>query len=157
MFFESGEVDNKEADSVSSAILTITKEYTRDFKETNINIVKSIIRLTLAICGFHVARSTEFPPWATPEVVEMFARKISDKKVCLHCKEALTEICVVTDPVKIVLAVFSSLKAIRSPISHEESLRWFQSLMNDFGINAIGTGIKSIAPCLLEVRDLGWN
>jgi hypothetical protein len=154
-FIESGQVDESCEDVVrnSSSILLVVKEHTRAFIETNVNIMKAIIHLLLAVCEYHESKELCLSDWAVRDATGAAVQKISDRKLSASCKNLLSTLCIVSSPATVLLTGKSTLKEVRSPIAHEEYLKWCQSFCNDFGAAAIGSSIGELIPWLIEVSD----
>lgn len=152
-FIESGQIDvsGEVIASTTEALLVVVKEYTRGFKDSNVNIMKSILSLFIAVCEYH--ESKEVPPSlvVVKDATDTAVQKISDKKLTLLSKQLLTALCVIAPASEVLTTGFASVKTVKSPIAHEEYLVWCQSFCNDFGAHTIGSSISDMVPFLLEV------
>lgn len=153
---ESGRIEScsSEVQLNSSCLLKVVKEHTRGFKETNVNIMKAIIRLFAALCEYHEAKEIAFPSWATHEGVVLAVHKISDRKLSSRCKDLLTKLCVVSDPSSVLDTLVKQAQSAKSPIVHEESLRWFQGFSEEFGALSVGSNLSSLIPWIIEVNSV---
>lgn len=153
VFIESGHLDESpgDVDQHSSAILVAVREQTRGFKETNVNIMKVIIELFIAVCEYHESKEKILADWAAKEGTAVCIQKISDRKLSGLCKTLLTSLCVVSSPTLVLLSSCDALKEVKSPVAHEEFLKWFQTFCDEFGAASIGSGISKFVPCLLDV------
>ena len=138
--------------SDSSHILVLVKEHTRGFKETNINVSKSIMELFLALCDCHEKMSCPLPTWAGREIAIMACSKISDKKLSPLSKSLLMSACVVQSPHVIMCQSFASMSQVKAPIAQEEFLLWMLAFSKEFGAAAIGPGLKETVLFVSEVR-----
>jgi hypothetical protein len=154
-FIESGKLEEVDQDVGlnTSSVLLIVKEYTRGFKETNINIMKSILLLFVAVCQYHEAKEVVLDESIALQCVDASIQKISDRKLSDTSKAALTSLCVVSPPPSVILTCLISLKTIKSPIAHEEFLKWCQTFFNDFGGFSVISRIGELVPYFLEVRN----
>jgi len=151
-FIESGHlIDSKNVDKDTSSILLVVREQTRGFNETNVNIMKAIIQLFIAVCGFVECKENTLVQWAVRDSAAVCVQKISDRKLSDLCKTLLTALCVVALPSSILLASFETIKSVKSPVAHEEFLKWFQMFCDDFGAATLGPEISEILPYLIEV------
>lgn len=144
------------SDNIEAALLAlmlVVGEHTRSFHETNVNIMKSIIQLFLACCEALQDAEKVLHQWMTAAATGVAVQKISDKKLSSSCKSLLTELCSVAPPHTVLLEAFQDLKSIKSPVAHEEFLRWLRTFCSDFGAFAIGSGLGDLCPPLLEVSD----
>lgn len=138
--------------SDSSHILVLVKEHTRGFKETNINVSKSIMELFLALCDCHEKMSYPLPTWASREMSILACSKISDKKLSPLSKSVLMSACVVQSPHVILGQSFASMSQVKAPVAQEEFLNWMLAFSNEFGAAAIGPGLKETVMFVSEVR-----
>jgi hypothetical protein len=138
----------------SSCILSFVKEHTRGFKETNINVAKSLLELFLALCDYHEKARTPFPQWAAIDGVALSVGKIADKKLSALSKALLSALCTVQAPRSILASVAIEIHKIKAPVAHEEVLRWFNTFCMEFGVASIGPGVHDTIIWLVEVRNL---
>lgn len=130
-----------ERDSLS--ILVVVKEHTRGFKETNMNVARSIIELFLAICDYHERAECPLPRWTIVDGASLAVEKISDRKLSALAKALLLSLCVV-HPLHVVLATaYKSAGKLKAPSAHEEFLVWMKSFCNEFGAASIGPGMNN--------------
>ena len=145
------DVEQDAIESVTSAILVVVREHTRGFRETNVNIMKSIIQLFAALCEFHEALECPFPLWASDSAASVAMQKIADRKLAPNCKSMLSSLCAVSPPHLVMLAMYMSLKSIRAPLAHEETMKWVQSFCTEFGAASLGKGVGELVPWILDV------
>jgi hypothetical protein len=152
-FIESGGLENASSNVVLSVscILLVVREQTRGFRETNVNIMKAILNLCIAICEFNESKESLLPSWAMKDFATTCVQKISDRKLLNACQQLLSATAVVSSPSSVLQSAFAELKNVKSPVAHEEFLKWFQSFCNDFGASCIGRGLSDLIPYLLEV------
>lgn len=136
-----------------SSILLVVREQTRGFRETNVNIMRAIIQLFIAVVEYLLSKERLITEWQMKDGAAVAAQKIADKKLSGVSGDLLTSLCVVALPASVILAVFDELITVKSPIAHEEFLKWFQGFCKDFGADSLGSGISLVVPRLLEVRD----
>jgi hypothetical protein len=154
-FVESGTYHTTpaEASEFTSSILIVVKENTRSFKETNVNVMKAIIQLVDAVCVYHEAAEVVIDKWIVIDAVDMAIQKLSDKKLLDACKSLLSSACTVCHPHVVLQSSVAVLSKVKSPIIHEEYLKWFNTFCQDFGAMTLGTGLSDIVPWLLEVSS----
>ena len=116
------------------------------------NVVRSIIELFLAWCDCHQKAVSPFPRWAMADGVELAINKIADKKLSAISKSLLSSFCIVQAPPSVLDAVQTGVEKVRSPVAHEETLKWFNTFCLEFGTACIGTGLQGSINWLLEVR-----
>ena len=151
-FAESFEPDGSDVEKTSSCVLSFVKEHTRGFKETNMNVVRSILELFLAWCDCHHRAIRSFPRWAMVDGITLSVNKIADKKLSALSKSLLSSFCVVQTPGSVLEAVQTALVKVRSPVAHEEALKWFNHFCLEFGAVSIGPALKDTIAWLLQVR-----
>jgi hypothetical protein len=131
--------------------MLLVKEHTRGFKETNVNILKAIMDLFIAVCEYHEAKERLLGKWIVLDGVDLAIQKISDKKLVGCCKALLTHLCVVASPGSVIDAVVSAVKVAKAPVVHEESLRWVITFYSDFGAPSLGSEVSVLASWATEV------
>jgi hypothetical protein len=153
---ESGGIDksSRDIEQSTTCILLVVREQTRGFKETNVNIMKAIVQLCTSICEYDESKDLPLSNWALNDMASVGVQNISNRKLLTSCQRLLSAAAVVSLPVTLLLAAFDELKLVKSPVAHEECLRWFQSFCNDFGAGSIGRGISDLIPYLIEVSHL---
>jgi len=120
-------------EKLSSATLVIVKGHSKGFKDSNVNIMKSILELFAVLCKLHEKSATKFPDWACREGVKIGTEKIADRKLGSGACLLLTEICVVQFPALVFETSFVTLNNIKAPLVHEAYLTWFKNFLVEFG------------------------
>jgi hypothetical protein len=154
-YIEAGDLDSVAKDPAfsSSSLLVVVKEQTRGFRETNAHVLKAIMNFLLAVMEFCESRELLLPQWASIDIADVCVERISDRKLSEVCKTLLSTSCVVSEPSLVILHALQHLeKNVKSPVAHEEMMKWLRSFCNDFGAALIGSKIGDIIPLLLEVR-----
>jgi hypothetical protein len=152
-FIESGVLTSStDLDRNTSSLLLIVGEHTRDFKDTNVNIMRSIIRLFISICEIHEAAEIPVNAWVASRGIDISVGKITDKKLADGCRQLLTGLCVVHRPTFVLTSAFARLKTIKSPLAHEEFLKWLGTFCDSFGAFSLGSTLSDVLPLLIEVR-----
>jgi len=154
-FVDSGQLSSAASavSTNSSCILVVVREHTRSFKETNVNIMKAIMQLFIGLCDYHEAAEHELSDWAMKDGVAVAIHKISDKKLSEISKSVLTALCTVCSPRSVLATASGILRKAKSPVAHEEYLRWLKSFCDDFGAASIGSGIGELIPWIFEVSE----
>jgi hypothetical protein len=155
-FVDSGELEkaSKDIEKSISCILFIVREQTRGFKETNVNIMKAILHLCISVCECFESKELPLPDWAMRDIASVGVQKISDRKLIMSCQKMLSAAVSVSIPAIFLRTTFEELKSVKSPVAHEEFLRWFLTFCNDFGAVCIGRGISELIPYFIEVSSL---
>jgi hypothetical protein len=136
----------------TACMLVFVKEHSRGFKETNVNVMKSIMELFLALCDYHENAGCPFPKWAALNGATSASEKIADKKLSPLAKSLLMSLCVVQAPYVILSQAFSAVGKVKAPLAHEEFVKWFKSFLNEFGAASVGPGINDSVAFLQEVQ-----
>lgn len=152
-FSKSVECSTDSGAECTTAILVLVKEHTKDFKETNVNVAKAIMKLFIALSEGHAGRKQPFPGWAYKEGVFLAVDKIADKKLSPLSFVLLTNMCTVRPPQGVIEYAIVCVGKVKSPLGHEAFLRWAKDFFNDFGASSIGTSIKSVVSWLLKVSS----
>ena len=135
-------------------ILTVVKENTKGFRESNINLNKSLFDLFASI--FSVLRSNEevVDGWVCELIVPIIVEKIADRKLSSVSKEILFSICELKKPEGIILLTVNSVNSVKSPLVHEELLKWSESMCQEFGSSSLESGIQTLITWALKVSDM---
>jgi cytoskeleton-associated protein 5 len=152
-FVESGKlIASKDIDKDCTALLTIVREHTRGFNETNVNIMKGIVQLFIAMCDVHEKMECLMNDWSAKAGTSVAVAKISDKKASDGCKSLLSALCVVCAPHTILLAALEAVQTVKTPVAHEELLKWIAVFCGEFGAAVLGPHLGDLIPfILLEV------
>lgn len=152
-FVESGSIDTSPLDvgTKSASLMLLVKEHTRGFKDTNVNILKAIMEFFIAVCEYHESKEIILEKWIVRDGVELAIHKISDKKLIGSSKEVLTHLCLVASPGSVIGEVVSTVKGIKAPVVHEESLRWVDSFCSNFGAPSLGSEVSILVSWVVEV------
>jgi hypothetical protein len=165
-FVESGKlITSQDIKKDTTAILVIVSEHTRGFRETNVNIMKAIIQLILAICDIHNKVEVMIDTWTVNVGTSVAAQKISDRKASDACKNLLSSLCIVAAPYLVILEGFKCLNNNKSPLAHEEYLNWIVTFCGEFGAMSIGPHVIDLIPYLFDeiaapnpkVKRAGFN
>lgn len=137
------------AETKVSALLQVIKGHTKGFKESNVNIMKAIFQLFLAICNYHYSTEKALMNWIVDDYVSIALQKISDKKLADLCNEVLTSVCTVAKPSLVLSKASVTIKGARAPAAHEEYMKWCRAFCDDFGVSAIGPALPEVVIVLL--------
>lgn len=150
---DSGEIGQHSTTPVlsCSSIVLIVRQRTNGFKETNVNVMKTLLNLFASVCQYHESVSQPLPDWIASDCVTLCTSKISDKKLVSTCKELLTSICVVSPIPDVIDSCFTNINSVKSPVAKEEFFKWFASFCNDFGVRSINSTLGSIVPIIVAV------
>lgn len=154
-YIESGNIDTSPLDveTKSTSLMLLVKEHTRGFKETNVNILKAVMDLFIAVCEYHESKEKILGNWIVHDGVEVAIHKISDKKLVGCSKEVLTHLCLVAPPGSVIGDMISAVKVAKAPVVHEESLRWVNTFCSDFGAPTLGSEVSILASWAVEVSS----
>jgi len=151
-FVVSGDAENvcSDVSKNANAILAVTREHTKGFKESNVNLMKSILNLFIEVCNRHESLEVQLPSWPMSEGVNAAVQKIQDKKLTELCFKLLTSFCIVCRPTDVLLRAVAAIEQAKSPIAHEMLLAWFNSFCKDFGARAMSQGVAGVVPWLID-------
>jgi hypothetical protein len=119
-----------------------------------VNIMKAILHLCISVCEYLESKVSPLPDWAMRDIASAGVQKISDRKLMVSCQKLLSAAVSVAVPATFLRTSFEELKSVKSPVAHEEFLRWFQTFCIDFGAICIGRGISDLIPYFIEVSSL---
>ena len=134
----------------SSAIIFIVQECTKNFKESNFNIVKATMELMMTLCSVHSSKEEPFPIWACTAIVGLCVDKITDKKLSDSSLSLLSDLCAVSDPNLVVGAALRKVSTIKAPATHETLIKWTHSFCVNFGTSLLTAELKTIISYLLK-------
>jgi len=141
----------------ASNLCIVVKQYTKNFKESNFNLSKSIMELFSSLCKLHASViDTEnkmvqpLDSWICKAATILSTEKISDKKFAQIAPKLLTSLCEVKQPKYILVLVISALEKIKSPLPHEGMLKWVNNFFDDFGTVVIGDGLNDVLKWVLK-------
>lgn len=138
----------------TSCILVFVRDHTKSFKEGNFNINKSIMELFIALSESHETKMCLFPTWAASDGATLATAKVSDKKLTQTSQTLLTSLCLVQEPHFVLDACYKSMSTIKSPIAHEEFLKWMIIFGSDFGVAAMVQGLNDAVDFIIQVRSI---
>ena len=134
----------------TESICVFVREHTRGFKETNIQVNKSIIELFLALADYHEKCNQLLPEWVAKSAVTLATEKIADKKLSTIGKELLIGLCVVQTPKAIFESAIETISKIKAPTAHDELLKWGKLFCNEFGASSLSSALPSIVQWLVD-------
>ena len=134
----------------TNSTLIVVREHTRGFKETNVNIMKSILQLYIEVCYYHEQAEVPLDTWAMVDGVNIAIGKMQDRKLTENCQKVLTLLCAVCQPSEVLARVSTAIDAAKSPLAHEHTLSWFKTFLVEFGVMSLGQGLADVTPWLIE-------
>ncbi|GKY99911.1 hypothetical protein MPSEU_000944700 [Mayamaea pseudoterrestris] len=150
-FVESGKlITSKDVDKDCLALVIIVREHTRGLNETNVNIMRGIIQMFLAVCDVHEKMGCLLNQWSAKAGTGVAIAKISDRKASDGCKSLLSALCTVASPCLVLMSAFEALQSAKSPIAHEEFLKWIVVFCGEFGAMSLGRHVGDLIPFLLQ-------
>lgn len=149
---EMGSVSNGE---VTSAALLLVKNNTKGFKDSNFNVMKSVMELASVVCQLHGDAELPFPEWAGNDLVSVAVEKIADKKLFSSSQSMLLDLCSVMLPSSFVEISNTKLEAVRAPVAHENFLKWLLQFCTEFGCGPLTRDLKTTVTLLLKVSPVG--
>jgi len=142
--FSGNEIAKSEFEKYPENVLVVVREHTKQFKDSNFNIVKAAIELFLAVFDSYEMHSVPLQFWITRCATRIAVEKISDKKFSMTALPLLTRLCEVQTPETIVILSIEVIESIKSPLPHEGLLSWTTGFIKDFGAVSLG---KSLISC----------
>jgi len=135
----------------SDSFLIVVKTHTRSFKESNFNLMKSIMDLFLVFINVHVQLETSPALWICKAGATLAVEKISDRKLSNLASVILTELCVVKNPSLILNTSMTAIAKARSPVAHEALLKWCVNFCKDFGVAYINDIMRTFSEWIIKV------
>jgi len=132
-------------------LLTVVKEHTKGFKESNFNLVKAVMDVFLSVCQVHSTLQKPLELWLCSAAVSLAIDKIADKKYLSVSHQVLLSLCIVRDPNQILSLCFKAIESVKSPLAHEEFLIVCTTFCRSFGVAVIGNGVAGMVDLALKV------
>jgi hypothetical protein len=133
-------------------VLVAVKENTKQFKDSNFNIMKAIIELFIAVFESYELRLIPVDIWMTRKATTIAVGKIADKKFSTTAPILLTRLCELQIPEIVMAMAIEDVQLIKSPLQHEGLLSWTTNFCKDFGVLALG---KSVPTCVNWALQVG--
>ena len=132
--------------------LVLVKNNTKQFKDSNFNILKAICQLFMAVCDLFQSLDLPLEPWMCKDATAICVAKIADKKFSQLAPPLLSRLCEVQLPQNILHFAIVDVGTIKSPTPHEGLLVWAETFCREFGGQAIGGVLKSFIGWVSKVR-----
>ena len=132
--------------------LVLVKNNTKQFKDSNFNILKAICQLFMAVCDLYQSLDRPLEPWMCKDATTICVAKIADKKFSQLAPPLLSRLCEVQLPQNVLHFSIVDVGTIISPAPHEGLLVWAETFCREFGGHAIGGVLKSFIVWVSKVR-----
>ncbi len=139
------------ADQYPESVVLLVKEHTKQFKDSNFNILKASMELFLAILDLYESRSAPLDIWMTRKATGICVEKIADKKFASIAPSLLTRLCELQLPEIVIAMAIETVTSIKSPSPHEGLLSWTTEFCDDFGAKALGKCFPLCTDWVLKV------
>uniref|UniRef100_A0A7S3Q8W0 TOG domain-containing protein n=1 Tax=Chaetoceros debilis TaxID=122233 RepID=A0A7S3Q8W0_9STRA len=148
--FTKTEQAREEGMSYVGKVVVLVKHYTKEFKESNFNVLKAAASLFLAICDLLEKLDHPMDNWICNDAVFIAVSKIADKKYSTVAGPLLYRLCEVQLPEIILHLSISTVNPIKSPLPHEGLLTWANDFCKEFGAASIGKCLTSFISWVLK-------
>jgi len=135
--------ENVDAFPFSSLFVTV-KEHTKSFKESNFNIVKTILSFFDSVAVIHKHQGIQLDLFFCKAAATLAVEKIADKKFIDKAPLLLSSLCIVRHPKQILSICIKCVQSIKSPLPHEAFLKWCYNFCVDFGAHYLTEIMDSI-------------
>ena len=135
-------------------ILVIVKQNTKELRQSNVNLTKSIFEMLSNICEIVYSLALPLEVWLCKIIVPVVVEKIADRKLADIPSSILLKICELALPDKIIPLAIKKISEIKSPLYHEAFLKWILKFFSEFGAHALSSGVQEIANWCLKVSLL---
>jgi len=145
--------DRAKADGQTFAAnaLVIVKNNTKQFKDSNFNILKAICQLFMAVCDLYQSLDLPLDIWMCKDATTVCVAKVADKKFSQIAPPLLSRLCEVQLPEIILYFSIADIGRIKSPVPHEGLLGWTEQFCLEFGGHAIGGVLKNVIAWVSKV------
>ncbi len=139
----SGAVDVSSS-SLLAALIAFLGEHSKNFKDSNVNVVKEALEAALAGMGALVGDAPAAADKAAAvSMVAVAVEKLLDKKLKDTACALLMAAAEVVGPAPVAVRVTKGAAAAKAPALHAEALGWLKSCITEFG--ASRTGVQALA------------
>ena len=128
-------------------VLAFVKSHTKQFKDSNFNILKTAAELFIGVCNAYENLQIPMEIWMCRDAASIAVSKIADKKFSSVSPLLLSRLCEIQLPEVVLYLSISIIEPIKSPVPHEGLLIWCDRFCKEFGAKAIGKCMK---------RFVGW-
>ncbi len=133
------------------AVCFVSREHTKLFKDSNINIVKAIFELFYVVLSIHASWKRQPDKSFCSDSISLAVDKVGDKKFYENSFTLLYSLCEVCPPEKILVDLISAVDGIKAPLPRELLLQWCTGFFQSFGVKASGNCIPTVAAWILKV------
>lgn len=151
--FTLSESGKSSSEKYPESVLIFVKEQTKQFKESNFNILKAIIELFLAVFELYEMHQNPVDVWMTRRATIIAVEKIVDKKFSTTAPVLLTRLCELQLPAIVIGLAIETVKSIKSPLQHEGMLSWMSVFCIKFGATALGKCVPTCVDWVVEVSS----
>jgi len=149
-FFKNHFLESNNKSISSAEFIVVVKAHTKNMKESNFNVTKSILVLIESICEVHEQLRLLLPGWICHDAAGLAVDKLADKKLKANGLDVLTALCAVRLPGEVITLLLKCIERIKTPASHEALLTWFKTFCADFGASSVGGELKSIVQWIIK-------
>jgi len=130
--------------------LVFLKSCTKNFKENNLNLIKALIEIFIAVCDLYLSLKRQLEVWICEAAIILAVGKISDKKLSAGASKLLISLCEVQIPEVIITLSIKVVKSTKSPLPREGLLTWCKIYCDDFGASTLRKGLHNCVNWALE-------
>ena len=140
--------------ATSPSFVAVLKKFTRSFKDSNFNVMKSVYLMIAAMIVKHDSDANPVPFSLLKIGATLGVEKIADRKLSEACKNLLVSTLVTASSKNAKVAVealVSALSTIKSPTTHESALKFFHDFAVSNGAKTLGAeGVKLVAGAIVK-------
>jgi len=135
-------------------ILVIVKQNTKELRQSNVNLTKSIFEMLSNICEIVYSLALPLEGWVCKIIVPVVVEKIADRKLADIPSSILLKICELALPDMIIPLAIKKISEIKSPLYREAFLKWTLNFFIEFGAHTLSSGVQEIVNWCLKVSLL---
>jgi hypothetical protein len=120
------------------AVFFVSKEHTKLFKDSNMNIIKAIFDLFTVVLSIHVSWKRQPDKSFCSDSISLAIDKVGDKKFYENSCTLLYSLCEVCPPETILTDLIAAIDGIKAPLPRELLLQWCTGFFQSFGVKAAG-------------------
>jgi hypothetical protein len=133
------------------AVFFVSKEHTKLFKDSNMNIIKAIFDLFTVVLSIHVSWKRQPDKSFCSDSISLAIDKVGDKKFYENSCTLLYSLCEVCPPETILTDLIAAIDGIKAPLPRELLLQWCTGFFQSFGVKAAGNCIPIVARWIIKV------
>jgi cytoskeleton-associated protein 5 len=119
-------------------LLVVLREYTKQFKETNVNIMKAVFALFEYVASASSSSAT-LPRYVVAALIPPAVDKLGARNAKDGCSALLLALSEAVGPQFVLQTKYQHLATVKAPGVHVEALSWMSQCATEFGVKSFQT------------------